>query len=113
MTERAPSRSTLILCLVTVWVVWGSSYLATRIGVSHLPPLLFGGLRFLTSGVLLLAFSRWRGTFDPAVLRTDWRRLQPLTQDRPETLGLRMLIRTRHDLVTARVAAHSARQPRS
>jgi transposase len=41
------------------------------------------------------------------VLRTDWRRLQPLTQDRPETLGLRMLIRTRHDLVTARVAAHN------
>jgi transposase len=41
------------------------------------------------------------------VLRTDWRRLQPLTQDRPETLGLRMLIRARHDLVTARVAAHN------
>jgi transposase len=41
------------------------------------------------------------------VLRTDWRRLQPLTQDRPETLGLRMLIRTRHDLVVARVAAHN------
>jgi hypothetical protein len=41
------------------------------------------------------------------VLRTDWRRLQPLTQDQSETLGLRMLIRTRHDLVTARVAAHN------
>ena len=41
------------------------------------------------------------------VLRTDRRRLKPLTQDRPETLGLRMLIRARHDLVVARVAAHN------
>jgi drug/metabolite transporter (DMT)-like permease len=73
VSEATPSRSTLVLCLVTVWVVWGSSYLATRIGVSHLPPLLFGGIRFLASGALLLAFSRWRGTFDASVLRTDWR----------------------------------------
>jgi transposase len=41
------------------------------------------------------------------VLRTDRRRLQPLTVDSPETLGLRMLIRVRHDLVVARVAAHN------
>lgn len=68
-----PRRSTLVLCLATVWLVWGSSYLATRIGVAHLPPLLFGGIRFLASGVLLLAFSQWRGTFDARVLRQDWR----------------------------------------
>ncbi|MET0292627.1 MAG: EamA family transporter [Steroidobacteraceae bacterium] len=73
MSAESPSRPTLILCLLTVWLVWGSSYLATRIGVSHLPPFLFGGIRFLVSGVLLLGFSSWRGTFDPAVLRTDWR----------------------------------------
>jgi transposase len=41
------------------------------------------------------------------VLRTDRRRLTPLTTDSPATLGLRMLIRARHDLVVARVAAHN------
>ena len=41
------------------------------------------------------------------VLRTDRRRLDPLTVDRPDTVGLRMLLRTRHDLVVARVAAHN------
>jgi transposase len=41
------------------------------------------------------------------VLRTDRHRLQPLTTDSPATLGLRMLIRARHDLVVARVAAHN------
>jgi transposase len=41
------------------------------------------------------------------VLRTDRRRLTPLTVDTPATVGLRMLIRARHDLVKARVAAHN------
>ena len=41
------------------------------------------------------------------VLRTDRHRLTPLSTDTPATLGLRMLIRTRHDLVVARVAAHN------
>ncbi len=41
------------------------------------------------------------------VLRTDRRRLTPLTIDTPATLGLRMLIRARQDLVKARVAAHN------
>ena len=41
------------------------------------------------------------------VLRTDRRRLTPLTVDTPATVGLRMLIRARQDLVKARVAAHN------
>ena len=39
-------------------------------------------------------------------MRTDRRRLTPLTVDAPDTLGLRMLIRARQGLVAARVAAH-------
>jgi len=41
------------------------------------------------------------------VLRTDRRRLVPLTPDGPATLGLRMLVRARKDLVAARIAAHN------
>ncbi|WP_233899100.1 IS110 family RNA-guided transposase [Pseudonocardia dioxanivorans] len=41
------------------------------------------------------------------VLRTDRRRLTPLTVDTDATVGLRMLIRTRADLIKARVAAHN------
>jgi transposase len=41
------------------------------------------------------------------VLRTDRHRLTPLTGDTDATIGLRMLIRARHDLVKARVAAHN------
>ncbi|GAY12999.1 mobile element protein [Pseudonocardia sp. N23] len=41
------------------------------------------------------------------VLRTDRRRLMPLTVDSDATVGLRMLVRARADLVKARVAAHN------
>jgi transposase len=41
------------------------------------------------------------------VLRTDRRRLTALTTDSDATVGLRMLIRARADLVKARVAAHN------
>jgi drug/metabolite transporter (DMT)-like permease len=67
-----PPRSQLVLCLAAVYLIWGSSYLATRIGVTHLPPLLFAGLRFAIAGVLLGAIVVLRG-FEFAQLRTEWR----------------------------------------
>ena len=65
-------RPRVLLCLAIVYLVWGSSYLATRIGVTHLPPLLFGGIRFVVAGLLLLAFSFWRGLSLRALL-APWR----------------------------------------
>jgi drug/metabolite transporter (DMT)-like permease len=41
------------VCFATVYLVWGSTYLVASIGVHELPPLLFGGIRFLCAGVLL------------------------------------------------------------
>ncbi|MDH5282235.1 MAG: EamA family transporter, partial [Thermoleophilia bacterium] len=39
--------------LLVVYVVWGSTYLGIKIAVETMPPLLAGGSRFLTAGVLL------------------------------------------------------------
>ena len=46
-------RGKALLAYLLVCTVWGSTYLAIRIGVGHLPPFLFAGLRFLTAGLLL------------------------------------------------------------
>jgi drug/metabolite transporter (DMT)-like permease len=62
----------LVLCLATVYLVWGTSYIATRVGVTNLPPLLFGGVRFAISGVLLLGIAAWRGA-DLRTLLPAWR----------------------------------------
>jgi drug/metabolite transporter (DMT)-like permease len=37
-----------------LYIVWGSTYLAIRIGVETIPPLLAAGLRFAVAGVILL-----------------------------------------------------------
>jgi len=46
-------RLRIIAAYAVIYVVWGSTFLATRLGVSRLPPLLFGGSRFLLAGALL------------------------------------------------------------
>ncbi len=50
-------RAKLIVCFAIVYLVWGSSYLATSVGVHALPPFLFGGIRFVIGGALLLVFT--------------------------------------------------------
>lgn len=53
-------RVTLVACFATIYLVWGSTYLMTKIGVRSLPPFLFGGVRFLLGGALLFAIASWR-----------------------------------------------------
>lgn len=41
---------------------WGTTYLAIRIGLETLPPMLFAGMRFMTAGALLFTIVRaWTG----------------------------------------------------
>lgn len=47
----------VLAAYVVVCVVWGSTYLAIRIGVQHMPPALFGGIRFLIAGIILLSLA--------------------------------------------------------
>jgi len=47
--------------LSIVYVIWGSTYLAIRVMVEDVPPLLGAGLRFVVAGVAMLAFLAARG----------------------------------------------------
>jgi drug/metabolite transporter (DMT)-like permease len=46
--------------LAVIYVVWGSTYLAIRVMVETVPPLLGAGVRFLLAGALMYAWVRWR-----------------------------------------------------
>ncbi|MDH6115043.1 drug/metabolite transporter (DMT)-like permease [Kitasatospora sp. MAP12-15] len=71
--ERGRLSGTVWAALAVVYVVWGSTYLAIRIVVESMPPLLSGAIRFLTAGLLLLGLTAWRqGT---GALRVTWRQL--------------------------------------
>ncbi len=42
------------IALAAVCVIWGTTYLAIRLGVTEFPPFLFSGIRFILAGPLLL-----------------------------------------------------------
>jgi drug/metabolite transporter (DMT)-like permease len=72
MSEPQAHRTQVAIALAIVYLVWGSSYIATKIMVTDEPPLVAAGLRFTIAGILLTAFSAWR--YGPPVLtRTEIR----------------------------------------
>jgi drug/metabolite transporter (DMT)-like permease len=48
--------------LVVVWVVWGSTYLAIRVGVRTLPPFTLAAIRYVAAGLILLPVGWLSGT---------------------------------------------------
>jgi drug/metabolite transporter (DMT)-like permease len=64
-SKTIPMRTLLIAAFATVYVVWGSTYLAIRVAVETLPPFLMAGARFLVAGVLMFAWLRLKGAALP------------------------------------------------
>jgi len=48
-SERRPAWKTL-LAFSIIYIVWGTTYLAIRVGVEEVPPFLLAGLRFVIAG---------------------------------------------------------------
>ena len=65
-------RGKTLFAYLLVCTVWGSTYLAIRIGVGELPPFLFAGSRFLIAGSILLAATLALGQRLPATV-AGWR----------------------------------------
>lgn len=55
------------LAWVFVCIVWGTTYLAIRICLETVPPLLMGGLRYTAAGLLMIAWMLVRGESLPRV----------------------------------------------
>jgi drug/metabolite transporter (DMT)-like permease len=60
-----PPKWKILLAFAIIYLVWGSTFLAIRIGVHEVPPLLLAGLRFLAAGGILYAWMRATGTPSP------------------------------------------------
>jgi drug/metabolite transporter (DMT)-like permease len=66
------TQTKTVVAYTALCIAWGSTYLAIRIGVGHLPPALFAGVRLVAAGSLLLAMARIAGQRLPTRL-ADWR----------------------------------------
>jgi drug/metabolite transporter (DMT)-like permease len=62
------------LALITVWIVWGSTYLGIRAAVDTIPPLLMAGFRFLLAGAVMVAIVGPRQA--KASYRLTWRHMR-------------------------------------
>src|SRR5271154_4362374 len=64
-----PAWKTLIAFAI-IYFVWGSTYLAIRIGVHEVPPLMLAAMRFFVAGLVLYLWMRARGVPSPS--RREW-----------------------------------------
>jgi drug/metabolite transporter (DMT)-like permease len=71
---RTVSRVRIIAAFAAVYVIWGSTYAAIRIGVMALPPAALSGVRFTIAGAAMTAFAIARGHSLPRTL-VEWRML--------------------------------------
>jgi drug/metabolite transporter (DMT)-like permease len=69
-TTSRPATWKLLVAFAIIYFVWGSTFLAIRIGVREVPPFLLAGIRFLLAGVMLYGWMRAKGTASPT--RREW-----------------------------------------
>jgi drug/metabolite transporter (DMT)-like permease len=65
------NRLGIVLALLAVYVIWGSTYLGIRIAIEGFPPFMMAGIRFLIAGGALYIFLRARGLPNPGWVQ--WR----------------------------------------
>lgn len=66
-----PPRSQIILAFAALYLIWGSTYLAIKVAIETIPPLLMASSRFLIAGFLLYGFARIKGASAPTV--SQWK----------------------------------------
>lgn len=62
--QHRPAWKTL-LAFAIIYFVWGSTFLAIRVGVREVPPLLLAAMRFAVAGAVLFAWAAARGERKP------------------------------------------------
>ena len=62
-----PRAWKVLLAFAIIYFVWGSTFLAIRVGVREVPPFLLAGMRFLIAGIVVYGWMRAKGTASPTV----------------------------------------------
>jgi drug/metabolite transporter (DMT)-like permease len=93
MTAAFARRSTAAVAaaLATVYLVWGSTYLAIRVTDRTMPPFLMSSVRFLIAGAALYAFAS-RGRARARMANAS--RATPATRNRTEDISNGGIVRS-------------------
>src|SRR6266516_4179781 len=63
-SDRAPFKT--LLAFAIIYLVWGSTFLAIRVGVREVPPFLLAAIRFTIAGLVLCGWMAARGARLPS-----------------------------------------------
>jgi drug/metabolite transporter (DMT)-like permease len=65
-----PKRLIILLSLLSLYTLWGGTYLGMRVALEGFPPFFVAGFRQLLAGIILYVFLRSRGAARPT--RAQW-----------------------------------------
>ncbi len=68
--SSARMKTLVLLAFAAVYVIWGSTYLAIRVGIESFPPFILAGIRHVTAGLVLYAVFRRKSGIRPT--KTHW-----------------------------------------
>ena len=69
-TNTHPPMWKTLLAFAIIYFVWGSTFLAIRVGVREVPPLILAAMLFAVAGVVLYGWMIARGERSPS--RREW-----------------------------------------
>ena len=69
-TPESEKRVLIFLCFLSIYLIWGSTYLAIRYAVETIPPLYTAGFRHLSAGTILLVWALGKG------MRPTWNQIR-------------------------------------
>lgn len=58
--EDAHQTTKVLVSLITIYLVWGSTYLGMLIGLESFPPIMLTALRFWLAGIIMAGIAVWR-----------------------------------------------------
>jgi drug/metabolite transporter (DMT)-like permease len=65
-TNSHPATWKILLAFAIIYFVWGSTFLAIRVGVREVPPFLLAAMRFLAAGLILYLWMLAHGERSPS-----------------------------------------------
>lgn len=63
-------KTKIWIALITLYIVWGSTYFGIKVAIETIPPFFHAGIRFLVSGIILVIWQRAVGSAMPT--RNQW-----------------------------------------
>lgn len=63
--EKKPSQALVIAAFASLYIIWGSTYLAILIALKDIPPFILAASRFIIAGIILYTWCRVKGESTP------------------------------------------------